>query len=97
MNANDSPRSVRAIKNRRRGMATAWTTTQALRGAGGDGGAPAVAPLLRRRAIHHRDIALCAYTHVAPEGGFDLLPYPSVRRWLDAVPATPDYIPIMQG
>lgn len=31
------------------------------------------------------DIALYAYTHVAPEAGFDLEPYPAVRRWLDLV------------
>ena len=43
------------------------------------------------------DIALYAYTHVAPEGGFDLGPYPSLRRWLDRVRATPGYIPITQG
>jgi glutathione S-transferase len=31
------------------------------------------------------DLALYAYTHVAPEGGFDLEPYPAVRAWLDRV------------
>ena len=31
------------------------------------------------------DIALYAYTHVAPEGGFELEPYPSIRAWLDRV------------
>ena len=31
------------------------------------------------------DIALYAYTHVAPEGGFELNPYPAIRRWLDRV------------
>ena len=31
------------------------------------------------------DIALYAYTHVAPEGGFDLMPYPNVRAWRDRV------------
>ncbi len=29
------------------------------------------------------DIALYAYTHVAPEGGFSLQPYETLRRWLD--------------
>ena len=33
------------------------------------------------------DIALYAYTHVAPEGGFDLEPYPALRAWLDRVAA----------
>jgi glutathione S-transferase len=40
------------------------------------------------------DIALYAYTHVAPEGGFDLDPYPAVRGWLDRVAAQPGMIPI---
>ncbi|HEY2635950.1 MAG TPA: glutathione S-transferase family protein, partial [Solirubrobacteraceae bacterium] len=37
------------------------------------------------------DIALYAYTHVAPEGGFDLAPYPAVRAWLDRVAAQPGH------
>jgi glutathione S-transferase len=40
------------------------------------------------------DIALYAYTHVAPEGGFDLGPYPAVRAWLDRVPALPGHVRI---
>lgn len=40
------------------------------------------------------DIALYGYTHVAPEGGFDLEPYPSVRAWLDRVAAEPGHVPI---
>jgi glutathione S-transferase len=40
------------------------------------------------------DIALFAYTHVAPEGGFDLGPYPAVRRWLDRVRAQPGFVPM---
>jgi glutathione S-transferase len=40
------------------------------------------------------DISLYAYTHVAPEGGFDLEPYPAVRRWLEQVGAQPGIIPI---
>jgi glutathione S-transferase len=40
------------------------------------------------------DIALYAYTHVAPEGGFDLEPYPSVRAWLDRVAAEPGHVTI---
>ena len=40
------------------------------------------------------DIALYAYTHVAPEGGFDLGPYPAVRVWLDRVAAQPGIVPI---
>ena len=40
------------------------------------------------------DVALYAYTHVAPEGGFDLGPYPAVRAWLERVAARPGTIPI---
>ncbi|MCA9772720.1 MAG: nuclear transport factor 2 family protein [Myxococcales bacterium] len=40
------------------------------------------------------DIALYAYTHVAPEGGFDLGPYPAVRAWIDRVAAQPRHIRI---
>jgi glutathione S-transferase len=40
------------------------------------------------------DIALYAYTHVAPEGGFDLRPYPAVRAWLARVAAQPGHVPI---
>jgi glutathione S-transferase len=40
------------------------------------------------------DIALYAYTHVAPEGGFDLAPYEAVRAWLARVAAEPRHIEI---
>ena len=40
------------------------------------------------------DIALYGYTHVAPEGGFDLEPYPSVRPWLERVASEPGHVPI---
>ena len=40
------------------------------------------------------DIALYAYTHVADEGGFDLEPYPGVRRWLARVAAEPGHVSI---
>lgn len=40
------------------------------------------------------DIALYAYTHVAPEGDFDLEPYPAVREWLKRVEAQPGIVPI---
>jgi glutathione S-transferase len=38
------------------------------------------------------DIALYAYTHVAPEGGFDLERFPAVRAWLRRVEAQPRYV-----
>lgn len=40
------------------------------------------------------DMALYAYTHVAPEGGFSLQPYPGIRAWLARVAAQPGHIPI---
>jgi glutathione S-transferase len=40
------------------------------------------------------DVVLYAYTHVADEGGFDLEPYPAIRRWLDRVAAEPGHIVI---
>jgi glutathione S-transferase len=40
------------------------------------------------------DIALYAYTHVAPEAGFDLGAYPAVRAWLERVRAQPGHVPI---
>ena len=40
------------------------------------------------------DIALYAYTHVAPEGGFDLEPYPAIRGWLERVAGVPGHVPI---
>ncbi len=42
------------------------------------------------------DIALYAYTHVAPEGGHDLAPYPHVNAWLARVAAQPRYVPLLQ-
>ena len=43
------------------------------------------------------DIALYAYTHVAPEGGFDLAPYPAVNAWLERVRVQPRHVPITAG
>ena len=40
------------------------------------------------------DIALYAYTHVAPEGGFPLEPYPAIRHWCGRVAAQPGHVPI---
>ena len=38
------------------------------------------------------DIALYAYTHAAPEGGFDLAGYPAINAWLERVAAQPGHI-----
>ncbi len=43
------------------------------------------------------DIALYAYTHVAPEGGFDLGPYPAIGAWMQRVEAQPGYVPITRA
>ncbi len=43
------------------------------------------------------DIALYAYTHVAPEGNLDLGAYPAIRAWLERVRAQSGHIPITQG
>jgi glutathione S-transferase len=40
------------------------------------------------------DIALYAYTHVAPEAGLDLSPYPNVLAWMGRIAAHPRHIPI---
>ena len=40
------------------------------------------------------DIALYAYTHVAPEGGFALDGYPAIRAWCARVAAQPGHVPI---
>jgi glutathione S-transferase len=40
------------------------------------------------------DITLYAYTHVAPEGGFELEPYPAIRAWLGRVASQPGNVPI---
>lgn len=59
-----------------------------------DGGRRALAHMESRLAAHDylvgdgltlADIALVAYTRTAPEGGFDLAPYPSVRRWITRI------------
>jgi glutathione S-transferase len=38
------------------------------------------------------DIALYGYTHVAGEGGFDLVRFPAVTAWLARVEAQPGYV-----
>jgi glutathione S-transferase len=38
------------------------------------------------------DIALYAYTHVAPDGGLDLSGFPAVNAWLARMPQQPGYL-----
>jgi glutathione S-transferase len=40
------------------------------------------------------DIALYAYTHVAPEGGFELEDYPAICAWLHRIEDHPGHIPM---
>jgi glutathione S-transferase len=40
------------------------------------------------------DIALYAYTHVAPEGDVSLDAYPNIRAWMARVAAQPRHAPI---
>ena len=42
------------------------------------------------------DIALYAYTHVAPDGGLELEPYPKVRAWLSRVADQPGYVRLLE-
>ncbi len=43
------------------------------------------------------DVALFAYTHVAEEGGFELLDFPAIRGWLARVSSQPGHIPITRA
>jgi glutathione S-transferase len=40
------------------------------------------------------DIALYAYTHLAPQCDFDLTPFPAIGRWLKRIEQEPDYVSI---
>jgi len=66
------------------------------------GGEKALSAIERHLALGHTflvgdrysiaDIALYAYTHVAPEGGFSLEPYPAIGAWLERVAAQPGHV-----
>jgi glutathione S-transferase len=40
------------------------------------------------------DVALYAYTHVAPEGGYSFDRYPAVRAWLERFEQQPGFVPM---
>jgi glutathione S-transferase len=40
------------------------------------------------------DIALYAYTHVAEEGGYSLVPFAHVRAWLGRIASHPRHVPM---
>ncbi|WP_026732187.1 glutathione S-transferase family protein [Fischerella sp. PCC 9605] len=42
------------------------------------------------------DIALFAYTHVADEGGYDLMQFPAIQAWIDRVKSQSRYITIKE-
>lgn len=42
------------------------------------------------------DIALYAYTHVAKEGGFNLIEFPAILAWFDRVVQQPHHLTIIQ-
>jgi len=41
------------------------------------------------------DVALFAYTHVAPEGGLSLEDYPNLRAWIRRVQEQPGFVPLL--
>ena len=43
------------------------------------------------------DLACCAYTAHAPEGGVVLEPYPAVLTWLGRVEALPGFVPMARS
>lgn len=49
-------------------------------------------PFLVGEQFSIADIALYAYTHVAPQGGFDLTLFPAIRAWLERVKQQPGYV-----
>lgn len=49
-------------------------------------------PYLVGDALTTADISLYGYTHVAPEGGFDLNGYPSVLAWIERIQNNPKYV-----
>jgi glutathione S-transferase len=70
------------------------------------GGARALDVMEKRLAGHEwltdagptiADIALCAYTQVADEGGFDMARWPGVAAWVKRVLAVPGIVPIQRA
>ena len=48
-------------------------------------------PFLVGEQLSTADVALYAYTHVAPEGGFELEQYPAIGAWLARIEALPNF------
>lgn len=51
----------------------------------------AVTPFLTGETPTTADISLFAYTHVADEGGFDLVDYPAIQSWVERIKAQQHY------
>ncbi|XQW83584.1 glutathione S-transferase family protein [Thalassotalea piscium] len=49
-------------------------------------------PYLVGSELTTADISLYAYTHVAHEGGFDLIGYSAIQRWINTIEDHPKYI-----
>ena len=54
----------------------------------------ATSPWFTGKAYGIADIALYAYTCVAPHGGIPLQAYPAILEWLARVEATPGFVPL---
>lgn len=49
-------------------------------------------PYLVGEHLTTADISLYGYTHVAGEGGFDLIEYPAILKWINRIQSHPKYI-----
>ena len=49
-------------------------------------------PYLVGKDLTTADVSLYGYTHVAHEGGFNLIEYPAIKKWLNRIQAHPKYI-----
>jgi glutathione S-transferase len=49
-------------------------------------------PYLVGNNLTTADISLYGYTHVAHEGGFDLIEYPAIQQWIKNIQAHPNYV-----
>lgn len=51
-------------------------------------------PFLVGESISTADVSLYAYTHVADEGGFDLIQFPNISSWIKRIENSKNYIAI---
>ena len=49
-------------------------------------------PYLVGEELTTADVSLYGYTHVAHEGGFNLIEYPAIQKWINRIQAHPKYI-----